>query len=161
MAKRKRRSSRRIRRNPPSSTTRFSRRKRRSGGGSRRGFAIIPSREVILGGAGAIGSAFLLPILLSKIPVAQLQTGWGNIAATGLGGAALGGLVGRYNKSVGLGLAIGAIASAGMNAIAMVRSRSSGVAGYTYEIPAFSGSGSVPLSGYGSEVGVAGYGNNG
>lgn len=159
MARTKRRRSSRRRGNFIKKVSRRRRSRNRLGTSQARlGFLSIPARpiDLILGGAGSIAAGIGVPWLLSKIPVAALQSGWGNVAASAGIGVVLGGIVGKFNKPVGLGIAIGAIASAGVRAIALAQG--GGVAGFA--------SGGTPLiadnwmaGGYGAGLDVSGYGS--
>lgn len=93
------------------------------GGVSSRGFLALPGRpiDLALGGAGVVASGMFLPRLVARIPVAALQSGYGNAAATAVVGALLGGLVAKANKSAGIGLAVGAIGAGLAKAIATAR----------------------------------------
>ena len=96
--------------------------------------------------AGGVAGMFAVPIIVSKIPVAALQSGMGNILATGLVSALLGGIVGKFaGRNLGMGLAVGGIAGVGVRAIAQWQASRSAPP------PA------AALRGYISDNGVSGY----
>lgn len=69
--------------------------------------------------AGGVAGMFAVPMIVARIPVPQIQSGMGNVLATGVLSALLGGLVGKFaGKNLGMGLAVGGIAGAGVRAIA-------------------------------------------
>lgn len=103
--------------------------------------------------AGATVGMFAMPLVVSKIPVAFLQSGIGNIIGTVALSALLGGLAGKFaGKGVGLGIAAGGIAGAGVRAFAQWQAQRAAAAAPP---PA------APLRGYVDDSGVSGYVDDG
>lgn len=118
---------------------RATRRRRRTGlAAVRRGFS---TRETVVATAGVVGGFFgtnlVTDQVVSRIPVPQLQSGYGRIAAKAavalLGGLAIATL--RPTRRFAVPYAAGGLASATFDLILAVRQRASGVSGYGYGYP--------------------------